>query len=189
MRVPRLLLLTDRTQLPAGRSLVDVVRAAVAGGLTHVVLREHDLEHRARRRLVEELLDLTELTVLTARVREPGAAGVHLAEAQEAPASGWFGRSCHDVRQVVRAAREGAAYATLSPFAPSRSKPGYGPPVDAAAYAADAGIPVLALGGVDQANAAVARAAGAHGVAVMGCVMRADDPGAVVAALLREVAG
>jgi thiamine-phosphate pyrophosphorylase len=48
-------------------------------------------------------------------------------------------------------------------------------------------VPVLALGGVDAANAASAREAGAHGVAVMGCVMRAADPAAVVRRLLREV--
>jgi thiamine monophosphate synthase len=46
---------------------------------------------------------------------------------------------------------------------------------------------VFALGGITAANAAQARAAGAYGVAVMGAVMRADDPGAVVAALLGEV--
>lgn len=46
---------------------------------------------------------------------------------------------------------------------------------------------MLALGGITVANAAAARNAGAHGVAVMGAVMRAPDPAAVVAALLQEV--
>ncbi len=75
---------------------------------------------------------------------------------------------------------------TLSPFAASLSKPGYGPPVDRDAYAGHA-IPVLALGGVAPGNAAQARAAGAHGVAVMGAVMRAASPAAVVRRLLEEV--
>jgi thiamine-phosphate pyrophosphorylase len=42
-------------------------------------------------------------------------------------------------------------------------------------------VPWLALGGVDAPErAAACAAAGAAGVAVLGAVMRADDPGAVV---------
>jgi thiamine-phosphate pyrophosphorylase len=42
----------------------------------------------------------------------------------------------------------------------------------------------LALGGIDSAQrVAECMAAGAAGVAVLGAVMRADDPGAVVAEL------
>jgi len=187
MTVPPLLLLTDRTQLPPGRALFEVVRAARYAGLTHVLVREHDLDPASRRRLVEELTALDGLTVLSSRVLVPGAAGVHLAEHQDAAGHGWFGRSCHDAQGVARAAHEGAAYATLSPFAATASKPGYGPPVPEGEYVGDHGIPVLALGGVDPTNAAAARAAGAQGVAVMGCVMRADDPGAVVRGLLDGV--
>ena len=187
MIVPRLLLLTDRSQLPPGRALVEVVGAARDAGQTHVVVLEHDLAPASRRRLVEDLAGLDGLTVLSSRALVPGAAGVHLAEHQDAAGSAWFGRSCHDAQQVARAAQEGAAYVTLSPFARSASKPGYGPPVPCGEYADDHGIPVLALGGVDATNAAAARAAGAHGVAVMGCVMRAADPGAVVRELLDRI--
>ena len=52
---------------------------------------------------------------------------------------------------------------------------------------APTGLPVWALGGVDPTTAAACMAAGAHGVAVMGAVMRAPDPGAVVAELCRVV--
>lgn len=187
MNVPRLLLLTDRAQLPQGRRLSETVEACVAAGLTHAVVRELDLDPSARRRLVEDLASLDGLTVLSARAFVPGAAGVHLAAGQDAPRAGPHGRSCHDLDEVARAAGEGAMYVTLSPFAPTASKPGYGPPVPPGDYAVDSGVPVLALGGIDPANAAAARAAGAHGVAVMGAVMRAPDPAAVVHGLLREV--
>ncbi|GAA0970329.1 Thiamine-phosphate synthase [Nocardioides aquaticus] len=53
---------------------------------------------------------------------------------------------------------------------------------------AAAGVPVYALGGIDATNAADFRTAGADGVAVMGAVMRADDPAAVVEQLLGAVA-
>lgn len=187
MNVPRLLLLTDRAQLPDGVRLRETVRACAAAGLTHVVVREHDLEPTQRQRLVADLAAIDGLTVLSSRLPAAAAAGIHLAAGQDRPSAGWFGRSCHDVGQVRRAAAEGAGYATLSPFTATASKPGYGPPVPRDAYAGPAGVPVLALGGIDPANAAEARAAGAHGIAVMGCVMRAVDPAEVVRRLLQEV--
>ena len=76
------------------------------------------------------------------------------------------------------------------------SKPGYGPALGIDGLAAgcrtvaEVGSPlgVYALGGIGPAQAAACLAAGAAGVAVMGLVMRADDPGAVVASLRNEVA-
>lgn len=187
---PRLVLLTDRTQLPAGRSLPATVRACAAAGLGAVVVREHDLPGPARSRLVAALAALPGLLVLSSRLEDHGADGRHLAAGQPPPDPGdgrpW-GRSCHDPDALRRAADEGASWATLSPWRATPSKPGHGPPVPRAWYAASP-LPVLALGGVAPGEAAAARAAGAHGVAVMGAVMRAAEPAAVVAALLEEVA-
>ncbi len=186
MIAPRVLLLTDRTQLPAGRDLAETVRDCAEAGLSQVVVREHDLDTGARHRLIADLAAIDGLVVMSSRLLDPAADGVHLSADQARRGQGSFGRSCHTVEDVGRAAREGAAYVTLSPFAASRSKPGYGPPVDRGAYAGH-GIPVLALGGIDPDNAAQSRAAGAHGVAVMGAVMRAASPASVVRRLLREV--
>ena len=187
MKVPRLILLTDRSQLPLGRGLVETVHACAEAGLRQVVAREHDLDSATRGRLVADLVEVGDLSVLSSRVPVEAAHGLHLSADQEWTGGGWFGRSCHDRAQVRRAAGEGAAYVTLSPFSATASKPGYGPPLPRSAYAST-GILALALGGVDPRNAAAAREAGAHGVAVMGCVMRAVDPGAVVRRLLQEVA-
>jgi thiamine monophosphate synthase len=41
-------------------------------------------------------------------------------------------------------------------------------------------VPVFALGGVDVTNVGVLRRAGAAGFAVMGSVMRSDDPSELV---------
>ncbi len=72
------------------------------------------------------------------------------------------------------------------------SKPGYGPPLGIAGLAAGCratpSLPVLALGGVDIGTAGRCVAAGACGVAVMGAVMGAADPRAVVRALAAAVA-
>lgn len=177
--LPRLLLLTDRSQLRLGRSLVTTVRECVESGLTHVVLRELDLPDAQRSALAAALGEVG-ATVIAAHRRLPGTIGTHL------PATGAgvpFGRSCHARAEVAAAAAEGAAYATLGPFGASASKPGYGPSLPLAALDGHP-IPVYALGGVTTANAADLRDAGAYGVAVMGSVMRADAPSGVVGDLL-----
>lgn len=183
--VPRLVLLTDRSQLRLGRGLARTVLECADAGLEAVIVREHDLVPAERHALVARLAAVDGLTVLSSRLPAPTAHGLHLAAHQTPPAHGRWGRSCHTVDEVAIAAGQGAAWATLSPYAASVSKPGHGPALPASCFA-DHAVPVLALGGIDVGNAAAARAAGAHGVAVMGAVMRADDPARVVAHLLRE---
>jgi thiamine-phosphate pyrophosphorylase len=187
---PRLLLLTDRSQLHLGRSLRRTLLECVDAGATHIVLRELDEDAAAREALAAALV-AAGATVIAAHSALPSASAVHLAAEAPAPAAGTvFGRSCHSAVEVHAAAAEGAAYVTLSPFALTASKPGYGPalPLDVYAEASAAAIPVYALGGVTPDNAAGAIAAGAHGVAVMGEVMRSEDPAGVVRALLEVIA-
>lgn len=191
---PRLLVLTDRHQLPPGRDLATTLRACAAGGARAVVVRELDLDDTARARLVAALAGVPDLLVLSARTLLPGAHGVHLAAHQtglDARGVPLRGRSCHDDGEVRRAVGGGASYLTVSPVAPSASKPGYGPALACAgvrrAVALAQGTPVFALGGVDASNAAEMRRAGAHGVAVMGALMRSEDPEAGTRRLLEEV--
>lgn len=186
--LPRLLVLTDRHQLPPGTDLTSTLARCAEAGLTHVVLRELDLDEARRTRLAADL-DALGLVVVAAHGALAAAWGVHLAAGQEAGAAGGrpFGQSCHDVAEVAAARSRGARWVTLSPFALTRSKPGYGPPLAPDAYAGHE-IPVFALGGITPANAPVAIEAGVYGVAVMGDVMRADDPGEVIGPLLRALA-
>jgi thiamine-phosphate pyrophosphorylase len=179
-----LLVLTDRSLVPPGRTLVDVVRAAVDGGATHVVLREKDLARAERAALAEELRTFVPVLLVASDPTIP-AGGVHLAAADAWPEDrpGVVGRSCHSRADLVRAANEGCDYATLSPIFESASKPGYGPALGAAALQ-EAPLPVYALGGVDPTNARSCVDVGAAGVAVMGYVMRADDPAVAVKELL-----
>jgi len=189
--LPRLVVLTDRRQLPPGRTLLETVAHCSTAGLDTVVLREMDLPEDRREELAAALAD--HVRVISARSLLPAAVGVHLSSHQPAQArdgAGFHGRSCHDEDEVARAVADGATYLTISPVAASSSKPGYGPalglPGVRRAVAAAGGVPVLALGGVHPGNAADLVAAGAHGVAVMGAVMRAPDPAAVVTRLLQE---
>jgi len=185
MNLPRLLLVTDRSQLPEGRTLATTLAAARDAGLTHVLLRELDLARRNRELLAKSLQDLG-LTVIAAHTKVRGCVGVHLPAGERLSRIEVWGRSCHSPDEVLLAQRDGARWATLSPFAASASKPGYGPALPPEAFDGH-GIPVFALGGIDAGNAADAVAAGAHGVAVMGAVMRSDDPAGTVADLLGAV--
>jgi thiamine-phosphate diphosphorylase len=197
--LPRLALITDRTQ--AARPLGDVVAAAVASGCRMVILRDKDLPPTERASLAADLIgrvgDAGGL-LLSAGDLVPGCDGVHLPRPStgappsppggSVPGGSVLGQSCHDLSELRRAERAGADYATVSPVFASASKPGYGPLLGAgglAELAAATALPVFALGGVetpDRVRACID--AGAHGVAVMGLVMRADDPGAAVEAVL-----
>jgi thiamine-phosphate diphosphorylase len=195
--LPPLLVLTDRLAGAArGRTLPETVAAAVGAGARAVVFREKDLSRADRRSLGAEVAAVMppDSCLIVASdaglAAELGAAGVHLAAGDRWPgrAPTAVGRSCHDRAELRAAAAEGADYVTVSPVYPTRSKPGYGPALGEAALRRLTAIPdappVYALGGVDAARAPECLAAGAAGVAVMAAVMTAEDPGAVVAALL-----
>jgi thiamine-phosphate pyrophosphorylase len=97
-----------------------------------------------------------------------------------------IGVSAHGLRDVEAAAAAGADYVTLSPIFLTVSKPGYGPALGVAAIepAAKRGIAIIALGGVSADVVPLCLDAGAAGVAVMGEIMRSDDPRRCVGALL-----
>ena len=194
MSLPRLLVLTDRAQLPLGCSLTQAVSACAGAGATHFVVRELDLSPRHRKALVTSLARIPGIVLITARCQLPGSSGVHLAAAQDDDGTAATrGRSCHDEAEVRRSVGDEASYVTVSPAAPSDSKPGYGPSLGPSGVrrlvAAANGTPVFALGGVDAGNARSFRDAGAYGVAVMGSLMRTGDPAAMTERLLAEVNG
>lgn len=198
MRLPRppVLLITDRRQ--TDRPLEDVAAAAFAAGCRWLSLREKDLDPAERLALAGRLAALGRAHGATVTVHGDMAAaraadGVHLARDSDVGAArntlgadALIGYSAHDLDEAAAAARAGADYVTLSPVFASASKPGYGPLLGLDGLARAAGrldLPVIALGGVTAANAAACLAAGAAGVAVMGAVMAAPDPGRAMAAL------
>jgi thiamine-phosphate pyrophosphorylase len=203
-RIPSLLLVvTDRHQ--ARRPLEEIVAAVVSAGARWIWFRDRDLETPERRQLALRLAKLmqdaggclsigsdVELSV------EAGTNAVHVSDiAAIAPArrrlgqAALVGLSAHSIADVEGAHAAGADYVTLSPIYQSASKPGYGPPLGLGAIqrAAQIGIPGLALGGITASNATTAMNAGAAGVAVMGSIMTADKPAAVVDETLQLIAG
>ncbi len=186
MTLPRLLVLTDRTQ--CAEPLVATVAAAVDAGARAVVLRDKDLPDGERAVLAEELralLDPAGGLLVVAGPADGSADAVHLAARDPfpEPRPALVGRSCHSAAEVAGAREEGCDWVMVSPYAPTASKPGHGPALGPAGLAAllSGGPPAYALGGVQPADVPACRAAGAHGVAVMGPVMR--DPGLAAAYL------
>ena len=117
-----------------------------------------------------------------------GCAGAHYPEALLPAKLGdhpemLAGASVHSVAARLAAEKAGVDYVIAgSVFAPS-SKPGEGRGLEwLATMTRDSSVPVIAIGGITPQNVRDCLAAGAHGVAVLGGIFRADDPGAAVAA-------
>ncbi len=192
MTLPRLLVLTDRTQC-AG-PLVETVATAVGHGARAVVLREKDLPEDDRHRLADALRAVLDpvggLLVHAGLAGSAGSRAVHLSGSDPFPAvrPSVVGRSCHSAAELARARSEGCDLVMLSPVFATSSKPGYGPALglDGLARLLPGAPPAYALGGIRPEDVPGCLAAGAYGVAVMGAVMR--DPGTVrdYVAALRE---
>jgi thiamine-phosphate pyrophosphorylase len=206
---PELYLVTDR-HATAGRPLVDVVAAALAGVLraagsgpaprVAVQLRDKDLEARALVRVARELREVTREAGAALFVNERvdvalavGADGVHLGwsalpiDDVRAVAPGLaIALSTHELDEVRAAAAKAASFVVFGPVFDTPSKRGLLAPrgLAALAQACAVGVPVVALGGVDARNAGSCVAVGACGVACVRAVLGADDPGAAAAALV-----
>jgi thiamine-phosphate pyrophosphorylase len=199
---PPLLVISDRSQ--ARRPLIEVAAAAFRGGCRWLSLREKDLAAVERRALLTELVargrDFGAVVTVhddIAAAIAAGAGGVHLPAGSDPAAvravlpGRLIGASAHSAAEASGLIAGGADYVTVSPVFPTGSKPGYGPAIGLdglARAAAAANGPVIALAGITPANAAACLDAGAAGIAVMGEIMRAADPEAVVRALVAALA-
>jgi thiamine-phosphate pyrophosphorylase len=176
--------------------LIDIAEAAFRAGCRWFSLREKDLPAEERWALLTELVVRGRRYGATVMAHEDvgvveaaGAGGVHLpstgdpAAVRRRLAHALIGVSTHSAEEAAAQLRAGADYVTLSPIFLTDSKPGYGPALGLDALAAAASMasgPIVALGGVGPENAAACLTAGAHGIAVMGEIMRAAAPEAAV---------
>jgi len=200
---PPLLLVTDRRQ--ARLPLADVVRAALTAGCRWVSVREKDLSDDDQIALALTLLPIARrhhayLTLHgdAALAKACGADGVHLPAASDPSTARatlgpekLIGVSLHTVTEAETIDPAIVDYAVAGPAFETPSKPGYGPEIGRkglSEISRAAPVPILAIGGLNVTRAAEVLAAGPAGIAVMGGVMRAVDPGREVSALLAIVA-
>jgi thiamine-phosphate pyrophosphorylase len=188
-----LYLVTDRG-LSKGRSTVDIVRAAVAGGVTCVQLREKECSTRqfvAEARAVREVLAGTGIPLIINDridvVLAVGADGVHLgqsdmliADARRVVGSSiLIGISAECVEDAVRAEAQGADYVGISPVFSTPTKTDTAPALGLDGIArirAAVSLPLVGIGGIGPANAEDVIRAGCDGVAVVSAIVSAPDP-------------
>ncbi len=203
IRIPCVCLVTDRRQLsPDARTTRDELDALehwldeAIGRVDLIQVREPDLDARTlcgvASRVAARARGSGTAVIVNDRAdvaRAAGADGVHLrgdgppaARVRTIAAPGWLiGRSVHAVEEAR--ASDGADFLIFGTVFPTRSKPAATAVqgVDGLAAAVrGAGVPVLAIGGVDAARAEVCRQAGAAGVAAIGLFL---PPGRAPAAI------
>jgi thiamine-phosphate pyrophosphorylase len=124
-------------------------------------------------------------------VHLPSGADTAAARAELGPQQ-LIGVSIHTVTEAEAIDPAVVDYALAGPAFETVSKPGYGPEIGRkglAEMARVARVPLLAIGGINTLRVAEVIAAGCAGVAVMGGVMRAADPGREVGALVATLQG
>lgn len=169
--------ITDRRQCP----VLDTARRVFEAGADFLQIREKDLTERELLQLTRDVLALanphgTGVLVNTRAdiALATGAHGVHLPSYSIAPslvrrlwkdAQTVITVACHSLDDVRRAELEGADYAIFSPiFAVEGKGPAQGIEMLRKACRS-VRIPVIALGGVTQADIAACLEAGAAGIA------------------------
>lgn len=177
-------------------ALISSVRGAIAGGVDWVQIREKDLSSRDLLRIASAAVaaakeqDRPGLDKARVVVNDrldvalaAGASGVHLGgesipavevaswrRSGDAPAGFFIGVSCHSLADARKAEAAGASYAAFGPVFDTPSKRPFGAPQGMARLAEVCGsvrIPVIAIGGVDDENAAECLRAGAAGIAAI----------------------
>ncbi len=190
---------TDRKQT-GGRPLVDVVRAALDGGVRAVQLREKDLEGGELYRLAEELRILT--ARYTARLLINDRIDVALAVDADGVQLGQDSFPMITARQLlvpkkmigvsthspveIEAAR-GADFLVFGPLYFTPSKAAYGEPQGLQRLrqaVTQSAVPVIAIGGIKKEQITEVINAGAHGIGVITAISTAADPAQAAQELL-----
>jgi len=197
----RICLVTDR-DLAMGRSLVDVVGAAVQGGVTMVQLRE---KNATTREFLEEARALKNLLaplgvplVINDRVDialAVDAEGIHVGQTDmpveqvRALAPGRIvGLSITNARQMSRGDTQLCDYLGVGPLYLQQTKADASTPLGVEGFSklrAMTDRPVMAIGGLKADNSAPVLAAGANGLAIVSGIVSAEDPRAAAAAFAK----
>jgi len=198
------LYLVTSQPLSDGRTTVEIVRAALAGGVRLVQLREKEMP-------------LSELLVLGRRIRKMTAQagalliindrldvamaleadGVHLGqddlpvnEAKRIAPDMIIGASSHSVKEAVLAQKLGASYVNIGPLFPTRTKSWNGKFLGLEGMrriSKHVRIPFTVMGGIKKSHIPGLVAVGATTIALVTAITQAADPRQAARDLLREI--
>jgi thiamine-phosphate pyrophosphorylase len=199
-----LYLVTDR-KLSLGRSLLEVIKAAVDGGVTVVQLREKEVDSRDfyREALgIKEYLDKRNIPLIINDRLDIAlaidAAGVHLGQ-EDLPIDvartilgpgKIIGASVFTPDEAMQAEAMGADYLGLSPIFVTSTKPelmkqlgveGIGPIRRATR------LPLIGIGSMNETNAFSVIRAGLDGVAVVSAICSRPDACAATEKIMQEI--
>jgi thiamine-phosphate pyrophosphorylase len=174
--------------------LADIISQAIDGGVETVQLREKDLSTDELYVLASEIREIT---------REKGAnlivndrVDIALAVDADGVHLGWkslgieivrkmighdklIGFSAHNLQEAKRAEDSGADYVTISPIFDTAYKDYFVVPLGTEKIGKikeEIGIPVIALGGINENNVNGVLENGADGIAVISAILQSEDP-------------
>ena len=195
-----LYLVTDRG-LARGRSTLEIVRAAVQGGVTCVQLREKEcstLDFIEQAITIKDFLKTRGVPlIINDRVDVAlaiEADGVHLGQtdmplkiAKKILADSMIiGISAESLEDAIEAEKGGADYLGVSPIYGTPTKTDTAPPLGLDGLRAirqAVHVPLVGIGGLNRDNSAAVIQNGGDGVAVVSAIVATDDPEAAAGEL------
>ena len=198
------LYLVTSESMSGGRTSLEVIEQAVAGGVRLVQLREKDKSDFELRDIACEARKITAaagaILLINDRIdiaEECGADGVHLGlddmsieEGRRRAPDMILGASSHNLEEALEAERVGASYVNIGPIYPTKTKnweDAYLGVEAIAEIAPHLGIPWTVMGGIKKHHIPDLKAAGAKTIAVVTAVTMADDIAAEAAELLQLI--
>ena len=194
---PLVYAITDRRILPrkSASELADLrefIASAIAAEVDLLQIRERDLPARDLLWIADAAAEMAAGSKTKILINDRSdiaacaAVGVHLTTKSIDPTvvrsvfghEMLIGASTHSLQEASAAATAGADFIVFGPVFETESKRQYGPPVgieQLAKVTSVLGIPVLALGGIDENNFRRALGAGADGIAGISLFARADN--------------
>lgn len=200
----KLYMIGDRHQC-AGRALPEIVQAAAEAGVPAFQFREKDLPLKAQFELASKIRKVTKKFGMKLLINDRidlclaiDADGVHL------PVSGLpisaarrllgsdklIGASCHQYKELKNAEVEGANFAVLGPVYDTPSKRPYGSPLGLSEFKRireSTGLPLFAIGGIQQHRIKEVFSAGADGIAVISAISFVENVRGQCRLLLQEI--
>jgi thiamine-phosphate pyrophosphorylase len=204
-RAAGLYLVTSQA-LSGGRSTIEIVTAALAGGVRLIQLREKEMSLREYVALAQRVRELTAardaFLIINDRVDVAlavGADGVHLGQddfpvpaARALAPELIIGSSTHSIEEAVRAQAEGASYVNIGPLFPTGTKRWEGEFLGVGGMkkiAAHVKVPFSVMGGIKRGHIPELVGAGARIIALVTAVTEAPDPEKATRELMGMISG